>query len=349
MGLITLLLGIMLAYLLRWVGVTRGTIITDFPKAWWRSVIAGVSPALAVAVFNTHYIFRLNEFDPDDTFLTLLSVTSWMVIAYIIHFRTEYRRAMIFSMGLEGLKRGDLSTRVPRFNGGIWAPLGKLLNEALKALQERGRLLHGMSRFVSRDIAERVRKGELEFSGNTVSMAVLMMDLRNFTAHSQTMSNEKLVQFLNIYFEEALQIFIRHNIVVDKFIGDGILAYVEQRDGAGVQSAYNASQDMIKELPRINGILKDNNLPPIAIGIGITQGEVVLGNIGGKERWQYTIIGKTVNRAARLESLTKKIGSSMVMDHEAFVGLNADSQKWMIPKGEHELAGIDAKATIYSL
>lgn len=349
MGLIALLLGIMLAYLLRWVGVTKKDIVHDFHTAWWRSVIAGLTPALAIAVFNTHYIFRLTEFDPDDTFLTLLSVTSWMVITYTIHFRTEHRRAMIFGFGLEGLKRGDLTTRVPPFSGGLWAPLGKLLNEALVALQERGRLLHGMSRFVSREVAEKVRHGELEFSGNSVTMAVLMMDLRDFTAVSQNLSNEKLVQFLNIYFEETLQIFIRHNVVVDKFIGDGVLAYVEQKDTSGVQNAFNAAQEMLRELPRINRQLKENDLPEIKVGIGITQGDVVLGNIGGKERWQYTIVGKTVNRAARLEALTKKVQSPLVVDQLAWESLNTETKKWLVEKGSHPLAGLDGEFKIYGL
>lgn len=348
-SLVALLMGILLAYLLRWVGVTKSGITYDFATAWWRSVTAALAPAMAVAVFNTHYIFRLTSFEADDTFLTLLTVTSWMVMTYIIHFRTEYRRAMLFSQALKILRNGDFSFRAPPFAGGLWAPLGKLLNETIVALQERGRLLSGMSRFVSREMAEKVRDGELEFSGNSVKMAVIMMDLRNFTALSQNLSDEKLVQFLNIYFEEMLQIFIRHNVVVDKFIGDGILAYVDQKDLTGVQKALNASQEILKELPRINKNLVETGLPELTVGIGITQGDVILGNIGGKERWQYTIIGKTVNRASRLEAITKKVNSPIVMDQEAWETLSKTSKDWIVYKGKHTLPGIDGEFDIYAI
>ncbi len=334
--LVVVLIGTFQAYLARW--LFPHPTLTDFKLGWRRTVLAGIAPALMTAIFNFHYLIRLTENNPEETFLTLVTLNTWMIAVYAIHFVTENQRARSLEAGLMSLKKGDWESRVTAALGGVWGPLGNLLNETGVALLERSRLLTGMSRFVSRDIAEKVREGKLDFSGKTVNLTVLMMDIRDFTVMSQTLSGPQLVQFLNVYFEEVLKIFIKHNVVVDKFIGDGILAYVEPSAG-DTERAYRASREVIEQLPRINTQLVSQQLPTINIGIGITRGDVVLGNIGGEERWQYTIIGNTVNRAARLEALTKKLTCRLVLDKDAYQYLTPESALELFDAGPQMLTG----------
>ncbi len=345
--LIVLLIGSFQAYLARW--LAPSTAVNDFKHGWRRTVAAGLLPAALVSIFNVHYLLRLTVHNPQEIFLTLLTLNAWMVCVYAIHFVTENLRARTLQTGLESLKQGQLENRITIPLGGVWGPLGQLINETSTALLERSRLLSGMSRFVSREVAEKVRDGSLDFSGKTVTLTVLMMDIRDFTVTSQTLTGQQLVQFLNVYFEEVLKIFIRHNVVVDKFIGDGILAYVEPGQGDEVERAYRASREVIQHLPAINAQLVAHNLPAINLGIGITRGEVILGNIGGEERWQYTIIGNTVNRAARLEALTKKLKCRLVLDLDAYTHLPPASLAELQDAGSHTLPGFSVEFSIRSL
>jgi class 3 adenylate cyclase len=345
--LMALLIGSFQSYLARWLIPTAS--MSDFERGWRRTVAAGLLPALMVAVFNVHYLLRLVDHNPQVIFLTLMTLNAWMVSVYVLHFVTENQRARTLQTGLEALKRGQWEQKITAQLGGVWGPLGQLLNETSTALLERSRLLSGMSRFVSREVAEKVREGTLDFSGKTMNLTVLMMDIRDFTVTSQTLTGQQLVQFLNVYFEEVLKIFIRHNVVVDKFIGDGILAYVEPGKGDEVERAYRASREVIQHLPAINAQLVAHNLPAINLGIGITRGEVILGNIGGEERWQYTIIGNTVNRAARLEALTKKLKCRLVLDLDAYTHLPASSLAELQDAGSHSLSGFSNEFSIRSL
>lgn len=345
--LIVLLIGSFQSYLARW--LVPAETVNDFERGWRRTVAAGLLPALMVAAFNVHYLLRLEDHNPQEIFLTLMTLNAWMAGIYVLHFVTENQRARTLQAGLQALKRGHWEQKITTSLGGVWGPLGQLLNETSTALQERSRLLTGMSRFVSREVAEKVRDGTLDFSGKTVTLTVLMMDIRDFTVTSQTLSSQQLVQFLNVYFEEVLKIFIRHNIVVDKFIGDGILAYVDPEQGDEVERAYRASREVISNLSAINTQLAALDLPTINLGIGITRGEVILGNIGGEERWQYTIIGNTVNRAARLEALTKKLKCRLVLDLDAYTHLPASSLAELTDAGTHSLAGFSMEFSIRSL
>lgn len=322
-ALMGLFLAVLLAYLLRWVGVTKVPPRYHFKEGWWRGVIAGLTPALMIAVFNMHYIFRLTEFEPEETFLTLLSVTGWMLTAYTLHFITEHRRASIFSWGIESLKEGDLDYRPPTFSGGVWSPLGRLLNDAIIALQERGRLLNGMSRFVSRELAEKVQKGQLEIKGAAVTLTIVVVNLRHFEEIGKKLSGDALIHWLNSYFNELLKIFVKHNLVVAKFVDDGIVAYVDPQGKSGPEGALKAVRAVVEELPRLAQEFSSAGLPPLDIGAGITQGEVILGHFGDKDQRHYTIVGESIARAARLESFAEEYRAHIVVDGNVWEKLSA--------------------------
>gem|GEM_PF-1849185 len=136
---------------------------------------------------------------------------------------------------------------------------------------------------------------------------ILFCDMRNFTAITENLTPIETVSFLNSYFEVFSEIVIRKKDIVDKLIGDCIMARFSKEN---VSLAVEAGLVMIKELGNFNKARISNNMIPINHGIGISMGSVVEGNIGSSNKKDYTVIGDPVNLASRLESLTKfyKVG-----------------------------------------
>lgn len=181
------------------------------------------------------------------------------------------------------------------------------------------------SKYVPREIIDDLiddhQKGELAVGEKRV-VTVLFCDMRKFTTISENNSAENVVLFLNRYFNVMVSIIKRHGGTIDKFIGDAILAMFGAPTSYedNTPRAVRAAREMIDALPGIelNGLV----LPPsgLQIGIGIHEGDAIIGNIGSQEKTEYTVIGDTVNLASRLEGLTKYyqepvLVSEPVMDH----------------------------------
>jgi len=143
--------------------------------------------------------------------------------------------------------------------------------------------------------------------GEKRTVAILFSDIRSFTVISENNSAEKIVAFLNTYFQQMVSLIKECGGVIDKFIGDAILAIfgapVSYEDNAA--RAVRAAVAMINKLPAIS--VSGVTLPPggFRIGIGIHEGSVIVGNIGSQDKFDYTVIGDNVNLASRLEGITK--------------------------------------------
>lgn len=156
---------------------------------------------------------------------------------------------------------------------------------------------------------------ELAFEGEKENVTVLFSDIRNFTAMAEEYPPEKIITFLNGYFNSMMEIIFKYHGTLDKFIGDGIMAIYGAPFSYG-NDALNAVQsavEMIRKVDEINAERVKHNLEKIRIGIGIHTGTVVMGNIGSRKRMDFTAIGDTVNTASRLESLTKEHNASIII------------------------------------
>ena len=146
---------------------------------------------------------------------------------------------------------------------------------------------------------------------------MLISDIRDFTAMSEQMEPEEVVQFLNAYFSDMVDAVFEYGGVLDKFLGDGLLAvFGSFSDGPDhAWRAVSAALRMNARLGNINDERTAAGLLPIRIGIGIHTGEVIVGNIGSQRRLEYTVIGDGVNTTSRLESLNKQF-STMILISE---------------------------------
>ena len=145
--------------------------------------------------------------------------------------------------------------------------------------------------------------GSLSLGGVNQVVTTLFSDIRGFTSMSETLPPETVVEILNEYFAGAAPLVFTHGGILDKFIGDGLMALfgVPYEQGDSAARAVRAAAALQREMINLNQKLKSRGLPEIAIGIGINTGNVVVGYIGSEQRTDYTAIGDAVNLAARLE------------------------------------------------
>ena len=175
--------------------------------------------------------------------------------------------------------------------------------------QNKEKIKKAMGKYISDDIMERVVKNidELKLGGKRSVVTVLFADIRGFTSMSEKMSAEEVSNILNEYFTEIEPIITKHNGIINKFIGDAVMAIFGEpiMDKKHAINAVKCASDMLKKVRKLQHKWMEQGKPKIEIGIGINTGEVFVGNIGSERRMEYTVIGDTVNLASRIESYNK--------------------------------------------
>ena len=171
------------------------------------------------------------------------------------------------------------------------------------------RMKSTMSRYIDPSIADRLMADQSDiFDGQNIHATVLFSDIRGFTTLCEQLGPHGTVNLLNEYFEIMVDCISREGGILDKFIGDAIMAGfgVPQSLGDNEDRGLRAALAMIRELNTWNKVREENGKLPLDIGIGLNSDNVISGNIGSKKRMDYTMIGDGVNLAARLESACKQ-------------------------------------------
>ena len=203
-----------------------------------------------------------------------------------------------------------------------------------KKLREEGLSRHRLSRYVGQDLVNKIINSneDIPLENKKQEATILFADIRSFTAISEHMEPEDVINMLNEYFDAMVKIIFKYNGVLDKFIGDelmvtfGVLGSVEENP----LNAIKAAIDMQKKISELMSGFELKGYPTFEVGIGINTGEVVMGNLGSTNRMDYTVIGDTVNVAARLEQMSG--GQTILVGEETYRRCKGIVE--MEPKGE---------------
>ena len=218
---------------------------------------------------------------------------------------------------------GNLSVNIANLPEDEIGQLGESLNKMIEELREKQALQTIISTYIDPRIVEKIIiPGRAEIlAGQRQIMTIMFTDLAGFTKIGEQLSPTGLVKLTNRYFTIMTECIQAEQGIIDKFIGDAIMAYwgppfvsEEEQAAAACRAALRQKEALIQfrnELPELLGLRK--NLPEIDIRIGIATGEVVVGNIGSDTARSYTVMGDVVNLASRLEAANKQYGTVIMI------------------------------------
>ncbi len=187
-----------------------------------------------------------------------------------------------------------------------------------EGLKERDKVKNLFSKFHGSSVTDDLMNQDIGLGGQKKDVIVFFSDIRGFTAFSEKRAPEEVVEMLNEYFEVMVGIINRNHGVVDKFIGDAIMAVwgAPKSSDRDAHHAVMSCLQMRMALVELNDKRKAKGEPPLQIGIGLHAGSVISGTIGSTERMEYTVIGNTVNTGSRIEASTKAFGADLLISEE---------------------------------
>ncbi|MBW4466600.1 MAG: adenylate/guanylate cyclase domain-containing protein [Pegethrix bostrychoides GSE-TBD4-15B] len=244
-------------------------------------------------------------------------------------------------LGISGLTLvfGKLRQNTRELEGRVKSRTADLA-QANGELEQRNSLIRQVfGRYLSDAVVANLleRPEGLRLGGDRRMITILTSDLRGFTSLSERLAPESVIQVLNLYLEEMAEVINQYQGTIDEFMGDGILVLFGAPT-AGDDDALRAvacACAMQLKMGAVNERLKQMNLAPLEMGIGINTGEVVVGNIGSERRTKYGIVGSPVNLAYRIESYTSG-GQILIAEatlHAAGASVKTSRKRQVQPKG----------------
>jgi len=224
---------------------------------------------------------------------------------------------------IDRAREGDLSALTPATTANEVGELTVGVNAMLKGIAERGRIKELFGQYLTKEISEAILDGRVKLEGARYEATVMFTDIRGFTAMSERLSPEEVFAFLNDYLGRMIDVIAARGGIIDKFLGDGILAVfgLPVATDSHAADAFGAAMDMRRALAEMNAERAAAGREKVRIGIGMHTGEVIAGNVGSAKKLQFTVIGDTVNFASRIEGLNKDYGSYLLVSGETHARL----------------------------
>lgn len=319
------------------------------------TVVVAMSVTALVAFVDLRQLAEASVNERDDIiqlfFLDLLFVFS-IIVTLTMRLIYSYSQNIehIFQMHLgvlNNVEKGNLDQYMPVLTRDEFGLLAAQVNKLIDGLRDKEQLRQTLERIVSPSIMEKLLTTDDKTlkHGQEYDVAILFCDMREFTRFTENASAEDVIFFLNTYFSQMTNIVAAHNGIVNKFMGDAILAvYGLEVDGS------NAADDAVNTAMAIIDHTRSLVLPDgttLGTGIGIHTGRVVAGTIGSEERYEYTFIGDAVNTASRLDGLTKRLGYTMIISQDAFERLSQNCRPQFEDLGCQEVRGKKEPLHVY--
>ena len=247
------------------------------------------------------------------------------------------------SNALDRLTAGELDVWVPISTRDELGHIAAHTNRLVDAMRERKRVFETFGKAVSPQVAARLLQGGAALGGERKRVVVMFLDIRDFTPWVERTSPEALVRDLNRFFTEAVTVIHHHGGLVDKFIGDGLMAVFGLDDPQGAETA---AASAALELQAAFVTLSKTLDHPLRAGVGVHVGEVVAGVIGSPDRLEFTVVGDAVNTASRVEGLTRALGVDVLLTAPVVAAL-ANPGTWR-SLGEHGVKGRAARVELFA-
>ena len=229
--------------------------------------------------------------------------------------RTVTHPLLLLAQGARRIRDGDYQQQVIIAHQDEFGELAQSFNGMVKGLIEKEKVRDLLGKVVSPQIANELLSKNLELGGEEIELTVLFCDMRDFTTLCEGKTPQQILQLLNEYFSAISGVIESNGGVVDKYIGDAVMALF----GAPVSYADAPSRairtalTIYKVLDEVNTSFSSRGLSTVTIGVGINTDTVVVGNVGSSTRLNYTALGDGVNLASRLEELTKRYGVNIIV------------------------------------
>ncbi|MCW4352738.1 adenylate/guanylate cyclase domain-containing protein [Hoyosella sp. YIM 151337] len=237
-------------------------------------------------------------------------------------------------IALKRVQEGDYSTPVEIYDATELGQLQAGFNDMLRAIAEREELRDVFGKYVGIDVARRALSDGVKLGGEERFVAILFVDLAGSTALAMKQTPTQIVTVLNEFFHVAVDVVDAHGGLVNKFMGDAVMAVygapLEHPDPSG--AALASARALARRLP---ATLRIEGGSEIGFGIGVAAGRAVAGNIGAAHRLEYTVIGDPVNEASRITELAKDEECCVLASHEATASADpAEAQNWHAVRDE---------------
>ena len=192
---------------------------------------------------------------------------------------------------------------------------------SVRTMEERNRAISIFGQHVSPQVADKLLRQPIELGGELRTVCVMFVDIRDFSHTAAQKTPHEVMDYLNAFFGCVIDVVNQHRGIVNKFLGDGVMAVfgAPVDDAEQCTHAVDAGREIVRQVERMNA---EGRIPPTRVGIGLHLGEVVTGNVGSVTRKEYTIIGDAVNLAARIEQATKEFSSAFLISEAVWLEID---------------------------
>ena len=277
------------------------------------------------------------------TLAIVVSLTMRLIHSYSLNLQHLFD---IQVNALQNIQDGKLENYVPVLSSDEFGLIAQKTNSVIDKLREKEKIRKILESIVSPDVMRKLLQADSSMlqQGEKKHVAVFFCDLRKFTSYAEKNTPEDVIFFLNSYFAKIVDIITEHNGVVNKFMGDAILAiFPLDNETATIDDAIDTAWDIIMHSHAIR--LPDGDR--FNVGIGIHMGFATAGTIGSHDRFEYTFIGDTVNTASRLDGLSKRLGYSIIISDDTYKHLHPATQERFVDLGEQKIRGKTAPLHVY--